>query len=200
MHVASVKTIALLLGLIGIGLVGLEQFFDMGIPWFEDGGYIFLFLGIMTFIGGLFYSFFYQVKAEKSLHSQDGTIAAMALLRCMIAMSVADGHLDERETAMIAKIYKNLMGSDIDSDTISATATHMIQQKTDLAHEIKQIKDVLYKDLRYKIVKASLYILAADGEIDAREEERLDLIRKSFGVPKSQFKRMKAEFLKNKDL
>ena len=158
-------------------------------------------VGFVILLIGMINSFFSQVKKKDSIHHDDGTVAAMALIRCMIAMCIADEDLDEREIALIQKIYKQLMNSDMDKETILYAAQEMLEEEdTDIVSELARINDTLYDELRGKILKASLYILAADGEVDEREEEALELIREGLGYSKAKLQRAKDKFFEERGL
>ncbi len=64
----------------------------------------------------------------------------------------------------------------------------------------KDINDALYDGLRMNILKAPLYILTADGNVDAREEEMLEKIRKGLGYSKKKLDRAKEKFLAERNL
>ncbi|MCF8496569.1 MAG: TerB family tellurite resistance protein [Alphaproteobacteria bacterium] len=196
MIIARTKTAGIFLCLLGaILMIGAQYAGFQSVLWINGLALGLLAAGGIAFIGGLFHSVIFQIRRETSLHAQDGTVAAMALIRCMVAVSIADGHLDDREVNTIARIYRHLMKSPMEPETIRETARHMIQEGTDLRAEIHHVRNSLYKDLRRKILKACLHILAADGQIDAREEEMLELIRKGFRLPRKDLRRMKRKFL-----
>jgi len=157
-------------------------------------------MGLLIFVLGIITSFLFQVKKKKSIHHDDGTIAATALIRCMIAICIADDNLDDREIKMICKIYKQLMGTEMDKDEIIQAAEEMQHQEATIGEELAHINDTLYDDLRTKILKASLYILTADGSVDIREEQMLEEIRQGLKYSKGKLERAKKAFFAERGL
>lgn len=158
-------------------------------------------VGGVLFIMGLALSVFHHgIGMQKGLHSGDATVSAMALIRCMIATSVADGHLHDEEIATILKIYTQLTGSRMDESTVREAAAHMQSEGTDIIGELANIKSILDNDLKLKIIRSSLYILAADGALSEDEEFIIDAIREGLGISKMKFKGIKASFLESKNL
>ncbi len=159
-----------------------------------------LIVGLLIFVSGMLTSFLFQVKKKKSIHHDDGTIAATALIRCMIAICIADEELDEREIKMISKIYKQLMNTEMAEDEILYAAEEMQREETTIGEELAHINNTLYDDLRTKILKASLYILTADGSVDVREEQMLEEIRKGLKYSKGKLERAKKAFFAERGL
>lgn len=194
------KTIGILLFATGMALVVGAHYGGFKTHMVTLVLYATMLVGLVMFFAGMANSFFSQVKKQTSIHHDDGTVAAMALIRCMIAICIADDHLDEREIKMIAKIYKQLMGNEMDEETIVNAAEDMQREETDITSELASINNTLYDELRTKILKASLYILAADGIVDKREEDMLEEIRKGLGYSRGKLQRAKEKFLSERGL
>lgn len=192
-------TYGLLLCVVGAAILAGGQYKDL--PEFSNYiGYGVLGVGALLFVLGILFGFVHQATDGRQLHHDDAAVSAMALIRCMIAVSVADGHLDDSEIATTAKIYRQLTGSAMDEQTIRDAADEMKAQGASVSEELANIKSILNGDLRRKIVKASLFILAADGHMDEKEEEILEDIRKGLGMSSMKFNAMKQKFLESKDL
>ena len=198
MHTSRDTLTGIFLALLGCGLLAGDYFINLEAPLLSLPGYGLLGVGILVFMFGLGHSLFQQIKSDEHIHRDDQTLAASALIRCMVAMSIADDHLDEREIRTIVKIYEQLIGNRIEDDVIRETAQYMQEEGIDLETELKTIRKSLPSELRRKILKASLYILAADGVMDAGEEKKLDEIRQGLGLSKSLLRSMKNQ-LENKN-
>ncbi|GJL84898.1 MAG: hypothetical protein DHS20C02_06730 [Micavibrio sp.] len=196
---ANKMMIGLLLCVFGVAIMVAKHYVDIPhvVTLFAFGA---ITVGGILFILGLLFSVFVHAKGEKGIHRDDAAVSAMALIRCMIATSIADDHLDDREIKTIAKIYTQLTGSPMNEETIRETADHMKQEGTDILGELANIKDIMDKDLKTKILKASLFILAADGVVNENEEYILEAIRRGLGISKMKFKGIKTKFLSSKDL
>ncbi len=158
-------------------------------------------VGGILFVLGLLYSMLHHgTGKKKGVHQDDTAISATALIRCMIATSIADGHLHDNEVTTIAKIYTQLTGSPMDENTIRETADHMEEEGSDILTELANIKGILDDNLKNKILKASLFILAADGVVEKDEEVILGAIRKGLGISKGKLKSARKKILTAKGL
>lgn len=194
------KTIGILVTAPAIVGVLAIQFFHIEHELLQLIVYSALVVGLCIFITGIMGAVTFAAKSNKSIHQQDAAVAASALMRCMIAVCASDNDLDDREINMIIKIYKQLMDSEITADDIRQAASQMQASEIDIEEELSQISGTLYTDLKGKILKASLYILAADGQVDPREEEVLEKIRKGLGYSKGKLERAKAAFFEEHGL
>jgi len=191
-------TIGLLLCVLGVAVMAASHFTELP-QLILKGAYGAITIGAIQFIIGILHSFVYQATDE-GLHADDAPVSAMALIRCMVAVSIADGHLDESEIEATGKIYNQLTGSTMNEETIRDIAQDMQDNNSSVPEELSRIKNVLDKDLKHKIIKASLFILAADGRVDEEEEKILEDIRKGLGVSSGKFNTMKEKFLTAKGL
>lgn len=157
------------------------------------GGFALMALGFMTLAGAEF-------RPKKGIHNDDANVFTVGLIRCMIAISVADNTLDDSEVAEIAKIYKHLTKADIDPAVIRQTADEMLSGAIDIVGELDTLQKTLNNELKQKLVIASLYILAADGDMEDGELSMLECIREGLKLPKGQVERIKTDFLAKRDL
>ncbi len=162
-------------------------------------GAILALLGIIGFIVGLG-GLVVLLKPPKGLHREDGAALAMALIRAMLAICIADGDVEEPEIQMIGKIYKQLTGSAISQQTIRDTADDMLANRNPIGDEMLSLKDALSMEMKLKVAKAAVYILAADGEMEAQEETILEEIRLGLGISAGKLKSIKNEILKSRGI
>ncbi len=130
----------------------------------------------------------------------DQNAFSLALLRCMIAISIADDFLDDDEVKEISRIYTHLIKNDIDEQVIRDTAADMKDNDTSIETELMTVVDTLDNPHKEKLVIASLYILAADGDMDERELMMLDDIRLGLKLSLRQVDKIKSNFLSKRDL
>lgn len=163
-------------------------------------GSILIAVGGLLLIFGLFGSLFTEFKPHEGIHRGDTAIFSVALLRCMIAITVADNELEDREVVSVAKIYKHLTGSNIGERLIRDTAAQMMEEGVNIQKELSNTRDSIDRESKEKIILASLYILAADGVMDEGEELFLEDIREGLKVPMNRFSKIKNDFLKARTL
>lgn len=157
------------------------------------GGFILMMLGFFSLAGGEF-------GKKDLLHAGDSSAFSVALIRCMVAISVADEHLDDTEITEIARIYKHLLKVDTNEDMIRNTAAEMQEHGVNIQDELKTVSKTLNKELKEKLIIASLLILAADGDMDEGELIMLDDIRLGLGMSLGQIDKIKENFLSKRDL
>ncbi len=199
MEGAQYMTYGVVLFVLGAALTYAAGIYDL--PVFAlYGGYGLLGLAAASFFPGLILSLMQLTFEPKGHDEEDVKVALSVLLRCMVAMSVADDHLDEREERMIAKIYEQLVGQPLSAETIRETASHMQEGGVNLIHELEHLEGRISGDMKAKIMKASLYILAADGQVDEGEEAKLDEVRVGLSISKLRYEKIKTAFLQSKGL
>ena len=157
------------------------------------GGFIFMMLGFFSLAGGEF-------GKKDLLHAGDSNAFSVALIRCMVAISIADDHLDDSEITEIARIYAHLLKVDTNEETIRNTAAEMQEHGVDIQAELKTTSKTLNKELKEKLITASLLILAADGDMDEGELIMLDDIRLGLGMSLGHIDKIKSNFLSKRDL
>ncbi len=195
----STKILGTGLLLLVLGLLSASSY-SVGIvtePMAFTIGAISAIIGVVTVVIGFLALAGGEFGKRDLMEAGDSAVFTVGLIRCMVAISVADNHLDDAEVVQIAKIYKHLTKTDIGADLIKQTADDMMESKSNIQDELVSIKPTLTKDLKEKIIIASLYILAADGEMDERELLMLDDIREGLGLPLKRVEKMKADFLSN---
>ncbi|MCC7305611.1 MAG: TerB family tellurite resistance protein [Alphaproteobacteria bacterium] len=189
----------IIIATLGFGGIPLSEHFGVDFFWVRALCLGVTIFGAVFFIVGL-YGLAMQLREPQGVHKDDAAIASTALIRAMVAVSIADESLHDREADLIARIYKQMTGSTISADTIQKTAYHMKSQGVEIRDEMKRLRGIAGADLKVKIIKASLHILAADGTIAEEEDFILTEIRKGLGVSSGRLKREKKEFFKAKGL
>ncbi len=169
-------------------------------PIAVQAGYLAIVLGAVVMILGFVSLAGGEFGKPDNIHSGDSAVFTVGLIRCMIAISIADGHLDDAEIEEIGKIYKHLTKTTISADVIRKAAAEMQASGAKIEDELANISPILNKELKRKIIIASLYILAADGEMDEGELIMLDDIRLGLAMPLAQVEKMKDEFLAKRHL
>lgn len=152
-------------------------------------GLVLMGLGFLTLAGK-------AVIPKSGIQNADSAAFSIGLIRCMLAISIADDYLDDDEVAQIAKIYKHLTGAEIAEETIRDTAAEMQQYGINIENELKNVAPSLDNDLKEKLVIASLFILTADGDMDEDEWIMLDDIRLGIGMSLKQIDKIQKKFMK----
>jgi uncharacterized tellurite resistance protein B-like protein len=177
-----------------------------GISHFNDIGGIFLILSVIVLLAGLagfilgFALLIYALRDPVGIRDHDANVSYTALIRCMVAMSVADGDLDDAEVTTIARIYGTLTGEELDETFIVDIAESMSRESVSLQSELAGLRPILTTDLKEKIIKASFYILAADGVVSDSEDALMEEIRSGLDFPVVRYKFVKSEFFAGKSL
>lgn len=166
---------------------------------FTIGGIVVI-IGLLVMFSGLFALFSYTFTPKKGLHADDSNAFSLGILRCMLAITIADGIIDDSEIVQTAKIYKHLTGNEISHELISETAHDMKEQGVDIAAELRTLAPTLDRPLKEKLVVASLYILMADDDMDEGELMMLDDIRMGLGMSLGKCEKIKKNFMKNREL
>ena len=157
-------------------------------------------VGFILMMFGLFSLMSAGFGRKKGIHADDVNAFSVGLFRCMVAISIADNHLDDTEVSEIAKIYKHLTKTDIGEDVIRDTAAQMVENGTTIQDEMRTVTGTLNKELKEKIIIAALYILAADGEMDEGELIMLEDIRQGLNLSARYVEGVKTRFFEKRNL
>lgn len=192
--------IGLALLVTGLAAVGARQFGFTDIPavfmggaFAAGGGAILMVMGVFALMGA-------EYRPREGLRAGDATLFSTGLIRCMIAISIADNHLDDSEISEIARIHKHLTKNSIGEAVIRETAEAMMAEGATIEHELSVIRGDLNNELKQKLIVASLYILAADGEIGQGELIMLENIREGLKLSFRQVENIKKQFLERRNL
>lgn len=190
-------TVLLVLGVSGIGGFSFGFVND---PMALNAGIFLALIGFALMVSGFIALAGGEFGKRDLIEAGDSGVFTVGLIRCMVAISIADDHLDDTEITEIAKIYRHLTKTEISDDVIRQTADAMMEQGAKIEDELLIIEPTLTRDLKEKIIIASLYILAADDDMDERELLMLDDIREGLGLPLKRVEKMKADFLAKRNL
>lgn len=184
----------------GLVVIGAYQTQAITDPLVMTGGSMVLALGALLTVFGFLSSAFQEFTPKTGIHRGDTAIFSHTLIRCMIAITVADNELEDREVKAVASIFKKVTGSAVGEKIIRETAEEMMKSGVDIISELKNTQASLDKSSKERIIIASLHILAADGVMDEGEEMFLEDIRDGLKVPMGRFNKIKKEFLATRDL
>jgi|GEM_PF-3068932 len=191
-------TAMFVIGILGAGCHMFEVIDDPNIFTVSAGmavlGAVFMVLGILAVAGGAVGD---SMNDHKSLHAGDSNVFSVGLLRCMLAITIADGKIEDSEIQKMSKVFKHLTNTSIDNETIIHTAEVMMENEVDIGTELVNIAPTLNKMLKKQMIIASLYILTADGDMDENELLMLDDIREGLGMSMGACEKIKKHFLKN---
>ena len=157
-------------------------------------------LGLVCMLLGLLMIAYKAFAPQKGLEKGDSAVFSVGLIRCMLAISIADDHLDDSEIEQIAKIYKHLTGATMDEETIRYTASEMMEYGIDIQAELKTLSKSLDHNLKDKLIRASLFILTADGDMDEDELITLDDIRLGIGMSLKQLDKIQKDFMQKQNV
>ncbi|MGH1456587.1 MAG: TerB family tellurite resistance protein [Alphaproteobacteria bacterium] len=184
----------------GLALVGAHSLQIIAHPFVFAGGIISAIIGVVLMITGFVTLAGSEYMPKTGIRSGDQNAFSIALLRCMLAISIADDVLDDDEITELQKVYKHLTKNEIGTDIIRDTAQHMMEQDTSIQTELSTMVGTLDKASKDKLIIASLYILAADGDMDERELIMLDEIRLGLKMSVGAVEKIKKDFLSKREL
>ena len=197
MRILASGVALMIFGLVAIGAYQTQSITD---PLVMTGGSVLLALGVLLTIFGFLSSAFQEFAPKTGIHRGDTAIFSHTLIRCMIAITVADNELEDREVKAVASIFKRVTGSAVGEKIIRETAEEMMKSGVDIISELRNTQGSLDKASKDRIILASLHILAADGVMDEGEEMFLEDVRDGLKVPMGRFKKIKKDFLLSKTL
>ena len=185
----------------GLSLVGGHMFHIIENPVFFTAGAITAMLGVVM-MGSAFLTLAgAEYIPQEGIRVGDQNAFSVALLRCMLAISIADDVLDDSEITELQKVYKHLTKNEIGEDVIRDTANEMMEQEEySIQVELSTMVSTLDNASKEKLIIASLYILAADGDMDERELLMLDEIRIGLKLSIGKVEKIKKNFLSNREL
>lgn len=181
---------ALSIGLYKFGIIPNPNVFTAG-AGIALLGVVFMILGVISLAGS-------EIMPKEGIREGDSAAFSIGLIRCMLAISIADDHLDDTEITQIAKIYHHLTTAEISEEIIRETAAEMQEYGIDIQKELRTVAPSLKAELKEKLIIASLYILMADGDMDEDELIMLDDIRLGLGVSLKQVDKIQKNFMKNR--
>lgn len=101
----------------------------------------------------------------------DDTSSCDVILKAMVAMASADGHLDSREVGLIQEIFEDCTGNALGADAV-ARAAHQNEAEDirDVLADLAPSLDLTTKD---EILCAAYRVLLADNRVAGEERKEL---------------------------
>lgn len=93
------------------------------------------------------------------------------ILKAMVAMASADGHLDTREVGLIQYIYKNCTGKTLAADAVARAANQ--NDEEDILDVLRALASSLDLTTKDEILCAAYRVLLADDRVAAEERKEL---------------------------
>lgn len=114
------------------------------------------------------------------------------MLSCMLAITLADGAIEEPEIDAMIQIYSELMGESLDRSVLHAAATAMASAQaaaTDAAdplsrllQQLRQERPQLDDNARELILESAFRVACSDGEIEPEEDQLLRSLAEALGI------------------
>ena len=131
-------------------------------------------VGAVQFVIGLVQYLGYQSKSPEQKEAAQADAALTAVVQAMVAMSVADGNLDDSEIGMISGLYQNLTGQSLAADDIRGIAASMEKSDFSITDTLDGVRGMLDTESRELVLKAAYLVLIADGIVEENEEKLLN--------------------------
>ncbi len=141
---------------------------------------------------GFWSKLFGKRKAQPSSAAQAEAHALMvdALIKTMAFVASSDGSLDDAEISKIAEVYRDVMGSTVDTALIRAAVTVAQQDTKSLVVFLEDAASKLGADQTRKIVEGAIKVAAANGVLDSAETLLIDHVASSLGFSRAEAKQM----------
>lgn len=115
------------------------------------------------------------------------------MLSCMLAITLADGEIEDPEVDAMSLIYTELMGHPPDRDELQASAQAMASQVDDspldrpdplqaLLQQLRQDRARLDDNARELILESAFRVACSDGEIEPEEDRLLRSLADALGI------------------
>lgn len=111
----------------------------------------------------------------------------------MIAMTLADGKIDDEEKEMIKKIFEEITGFKLSDDDIEVDLYSYESNYISLEKYVKNLFPYLNDSGKENILKVAYYVSIADGELNHSEEKLLNNLAKKLQLSKTHLKGIIAE-------
>lgn len=157
-------------------------------------------VGAIQFIIGLVQFLTYQAKGPEGKTHHHMEVSLRALAQTMIAMSVADGRLDDEETNTISQIYQQLTGAALEPKVIHEIAENMQKENFSISDSLNEVQSQIDDSMKSLIVRAAYFVLIADGEVEDQETKLIAEIAGALRISDVQFSRIIEELTKPESL
>lgn len=118
------------------------------------------------------------------------------LLKSMIKMMMADGHMDDEEVNVIKEVYESMTNEPIDEGLLQKELKLEAEGSMSLGKYIKKVNPILDPEGKMLIVKALVYVALADGVVHDDEMKVLRNISGALEMPEPLIDNLIAELQK----
>jgi tellurite resistance protein len=114
-------------------------------------------------------------------------VGSQTILRCMINMAATDGNLAESEVQAIQHASRTIFGKELGEAKIREVAQKMISDRTDLAAELKVVRNVIsWTDADHAVTGMAM-VAMAEGEMRPAETARLEDYAGALEIDQARF-------------
>ena len=111
-----------------------------------------------------------------------------AVKRVMVSMMLADGAVEEREVATIRSVYQRLAGQELARSDVDREIDLARSDGRGVIEALKDLSPGLNDPGKELVVKAALYVAAADGNFDEKEKDLVGEIGAALGMTPAHLK------------
>jgi len=102
------------------------------------------------------------------------------ILKAMVAMASADGHLDTREVGLIQEIYEDCTDKTLTADAVARAAQEVAGE--DIRDGLAALSPSLDQATKDEILCAAYRVLLADSRVAGEERKELHDMARALGV------------------
>lgn len=117
--------------------------------------------------------------------AMDGNFEAefhRAVKRAMVMVMMADGEIDPGEIETVRGIYQKVTGAALSEESVRAEIAAAEADPGGIADQLAKLAGTLNDDGKELVLKAALFVAAADGEVQGEEKELIGIIGDSLGM------------------
>ena len=104
------------------------------------------------------------------------------MLSCMVAVTLADGEIEEPEMASMAEAYAGLMGEQPDPELLRSLVQASQDPFESLLERLRRELPLLDDNGRELILESAFRVACADGEIEVEEDQLLRAIARALAI------------------
>ena len=191
------KIFAIALGSLGFGYLISSGFFGTPAGWLIVAAYAIMFISGLIAAWGLLLLITQQLHSHRDEVKAKWGLTGLACFDVMVHMSMADGHLDETEIAVISSISSHLFGRKASDSEIKGAAKEVVNSKRPIEFVLQGLNNRLNSQQKGLIIKAALYLINADGKVTASEQEMLARVVSALNISTNELTDLTAEVVEN---
>lgn len=134
----KISALGIIIAMIGGILFAIEEMAKLN-GSLDTLALIVLIAGCIIFVIGLVVMLFASVIPPEGTHEDDIYAPKIALIRCMVAMSISDNDLDDKEIQKIEQVFASLTDERIDSGMVREIAISMLEEETNTRNSMLKI-------------------------------------------------------------